>query len=98
MSHNQGQMSFTGFGQMHFVTHPFGAPLLAVMSLLVVGSPNVEGRGRNIVRRTPTNALVDPLIILDPHLAQNFDSRNMAEPLRGCWIKKGSKQGHSIFS
>src|SRR5258708_6314163 len=98
MGDHKGQLSFTCFGEMNFIANPFGAPLLAVMSFFVVGSTNIEGGWRNIVRRTPTNGLIGPLVILYPHLSQNFYSRNMVEPLGGSWIKKGRKQGRSILA
>jgi hypothetical protein len=49
-------------------------------------------------RATPTNDLIDPLVILHPHLSQDFYRRDLAEPLRGRWIKQGIKQLSSLLS
>src|SRR5579859_1185973 len=83
---------------MDFVAYPCQAPLLAVMSLFVIGRANVTRWRGNIFRRTPTNGIIDPLVILYPHLSQDFHSRNLAEPLRGVWLKKSIKQLSSLFS
>ena len=98
MGHNQWQMSFTGFSQMHFVSNPGRASFLAVMSLFVIGRTDVTRGRRNILRRTPTNHIINALIILDPHLAQDFDCRNLAEPLRSSGIKERIKQFSSLLS
>src|SRR5713101_7811821 len=49
MRNEQRQMSFAAFGQMDFVTYPRCAPLLAVVSLFVVGRADVARWRRNIL-------------------------------------------------
>src|SRR6266851_2565000 len=98
MRNEQRQMSFAAFGQVHFVANPRRASLLAVMSLLIIGRADVARWGRNILRRTPTNDVINALIILHPHLSQEFYRRNLVEPLRSGWIKQSVKQLPSLPS
>src|SRR5690348_2896829 len=98
MGNEQRQMRFTTFCQMDFIPHPCCAPLLAVMSLLVIRRANVTRRRRNVLRSTPSDHLINALVILYPHLAQNFYRWNLAEPLRGHWIKEGIKELSSLLS
>jgi len=76
---------------MHFEADPRGATLLAVMSLVIVGRADIARRWRNILRGTPPNLSIDEVTILDPHLPQQFHSRNLVEPLGSRWVKKISK-------
>src|SRR5258708_13625151 len=83
---------------MNFEADPRRASLLAVVSLFIIGRADVARGGRNILRGTPTNRIVNALIILHPHLSEQLHCRNMAEPLRCCWIKQGIKQLSSLPS
>src|SRR5229473_2642105 len=49
MGDKQGQVRFTAFGQMNFVPYPRRAPLLAVVSLFVVGRADVARGWGNIL-------------------------------------------------
>src|SRR6266700_5467539 len=98
MGNEQGQIGFTSFCQMHFVSDPRRASLFAVMSLFVIGRADVTRGWGNILRQTPTNSLIDPLIILYPYLSQNFYCWHKAKPLGGSWIKESIKQFSSLLS
>jgi len=89
MRHDQGEMSFTGFGQMHFISLPLGTAFLGVVGLFIIGGTDVTTGSRGkILRRSPANDIIDTLIIVHPHLAQDVHCRNLLEPLRCAGIKK----------
>src|SRR6266567_6083756 len=90
-------MSFTGFGQMNFVSLPLGTAFLAIVSLLVIGRANIARGWGNILRRTPANNIIHALVILHPHLAQDFYRRKLPEPPRSRSIKEGVKQLSSLL-
>jgi|SRR6266700_2676690 len=76
MGNDQRKMRFTAFCQMDFVADPGGASLLAVMCLFIVRRADISRWWRNLLRGTPTNDIINVLIILHPHLSQDFDCRN----------------------
>src|SRR5689334_2610438 len=83
---------------MHFIAYPHRAPLLAVVSLLVVGRANIARGWRNILGRTLSNGIINPLVIFHPYLSQDFCRRNLTKPLGRFWVKESIKQGHAIAS
>lgn len=51
-----------------------------------------------MLRGTPPNPIINPLVILHPHLSQKFDRRNLTKPLGNRWIEQGIKQFSSLLS
>ena len=70
----------TGFGQMHFLSHPTRVTLLRLLGFRVIWRVETVTCGRNVVGSAPTQFTLLPKEILNPHVTERLHRRNVPDP------------------